>query len=276
MREIDGEIISKNISQAVQNANFSLDLKLLNMLEDAVKKEQSLLGKNILKSLIKNAQIAEQEKIAICQDTGIVVIFIKIGNQIQIQGDLYKAVNRGIKVGYNKGYLRKSVVKDPFNRENTQDNTPAIIYIENVLGDSLEFNILIKGAGSENMSRINMFNPTASKDEIIDFIIDTVQRAGASACPPYIMGIGIGGTFEKAALLSKKALLKEKTEDPSIRIFEKRILKEINKTGIGPGGLGGKVTALDVRILKHSCHIASLPVAVNINCHASRHIKISI
>ncbi len=276
MRKIDSEIISKNISQAVQTANFSLDIKLLSMLEDAVKKEQSSLGKNILKNLIKNAQIAEQEKIAICQDTGIVVIFIKIGNQIQIQGDLYEAVNRGIKTGYNKGYLRKSVVKDPFNRENTEDNTPAVIYIENVLGDSLEFNILIKGAGSENMSQINMFSPTASKGEIIDFIIDTVQRAGANACPPYIMGIGIGGTFEKAALLSKKALLKEKTEDSSIRIFEKRILKEINKTGIGPAGLGGIVTALDVRILKHPCHIASLPVAVNINCHASRHIKISI
>ncbi len=276
MRKIDSEIITKEIKEAVQTANFSLEQKLLEKLKTAAKKEESSMGEDVLNELIKNAQIAREQNIPVCQDTGVVVIFAEIGNEIKIDGDLNEAINYGIKIGYNEGYLRNSVVEDPLKRENTGDNTPAIIYTDIVEGNKLDFKILIKGAGSENMSRIKMFKPTSNKKEIIDFIIDTVQNAGANACPPYVLGIGIGGTFEKAALLSKKALVKEIDEDTYLEDFEKKILKEVNKTGIGPAGLGGNTTALDVNILTHPCHIASLPVAININCHASRHIKISI
>lgn len=276
MRKIDGEIITKEIKEAVQTANFSLEQNLLKKLKNAAKTEESSLGKNVLNELIENAKIAREENIPICQDTGIVVIFAEIGNEIKIEGDLNEAINYGIKIGYNEGYLRNSVVEDPFKRENTGDNTPAIIYTDIVEGNKLDLKILIKGAGSENMSKIKMFKPTSTKEEIINFIIDTVENAGANACPPYILGIGIGGTFEKAALLSKKALMKESEEDSYVEDLEMKILKEVNKTGIGPAGLGGNTTALDVNILTHPCHIATLPVAVNINCHASRHIKISI
>ncbi len=276
MRIIDKEIITKEIAEAVQTANFSLSEDLYERFNQALKQEKSKLGKDVLKELIKNAQIAEDEKIPICQDTGIVVIFVEIGEDVFIEGDLNEAINYGIKIGYNEGYLRKSVVEDPFDRDNTGDNTPAVIYTERVPGNKLNFKVLIKGAGSENMSKIKMFNPTATKDEIIEFIINTVKKAGANACPPYILGIGIGGTFEKAAMLSKKALVSDKTKNDQVIKFEQKILKEVNKTGIGPGGLGGTVTALDIKVLTYPCHIASLPVAVNINCHASRHISITI
>jgi len=276
MRKIDSEIITKEIKEAVQTANYSLEQNLIQKLKTAANKEKSDLGKNVLKELIENAKIAREENIPICQDTGIVVIFAEVGNNVKINGDLNEAINYGIKIGYNEGYLRNSVVEDPFKRENTGDNTPAIIYTDLVEGDRLNLKILIKGAGSENMSRIKMFKPTSTKKEIIDFVIETVEKAGANACPPYILGIGIGGTFEKAALLSKKALVKDYQEDSYIEDLESKILKEVNKTGIGPAGLGGNTTALGVNILTHPCHIASLPVAVNVNCHASRHIKISI
>ncbi len=276
MRIIDKEIITKEIAEAVQTANFSLSNDLFESFNQALKHEKSKLGKDVLKELIKNAQIAEDERIPICQDTGIVVIFVEIGEDVFIDGDLNEAINFGIKIGYNEGYLRKSVVEDPFDRENTGDNTPAVIYTERVPGNKLNFKVLIKGAGSENMSKIKMFNPTATKNEIIEFIINTVREAGANACPPYILGIGIGGTFEKAAMLSKKALVSDKMKNDQVKKFEQKILREVNKTGIGPGGLGGTVTALDIKVLSYPCHIASLPVAVNINCHASRHISITI
>lgn len=276
MRKIDSEIITKEIREAVQTANYSLSPKIIKKLKEAVKTEESRIGKNVLQKLIENAEIAKNEDIPICQDTGVVVVFVELGNEVYIEGDLQDAINYGVKIGYNEGSLRKSMVKDPFDRENTNDNTPAVIYTENVPGDKLKLNILIKGAGSENMSKIRMFNPTADKEDIKDFILKTVQNAGANACPPYVIGIGMGGTFDKAAYLSKKALLKEESEDEELKQFEKYILDEVNKTGIGPAGLGGKVTALDVKILTYPCHIASLPVAVNINCHAARHITITI
>ena len=276
MRKIDSEIITKEIREAVQTANYSLSPKIIKKLKEAVKTEESRIGKNVLQKLIENAEIAKNEDIPICQDTGVVVVFVELGNEVYIEGDLQDAINYGVKIGYNEGSLRKSMVKDPFDRENTNDNTPAVIYTENVPGDKLKLNILIKGAGSENMSKIRMFNPTADKEDIKDFILKTVQNAGANACPPYVIGIGMGGTFDKAAYLSKKALLKEDSEDEELKQFEKYILDEVNKTGIGPAGLGGKVTALDVKILTYPCHIASLPVAVNINCHAARHITITI
>ena len=276
MRKIDSEIITKEIREAVQTANYSLSPKIITKLKEAVKTEESRIGKNVLQKLIENAEIAKNEDIPICQDTGVVVVFVELGNEVYIEGDLQDAINYGVKIGYNEGSLRKSMVKDPFDRENTNDNTPAVIYTENVPGDKLKLNILIKGAGSENMSKIRMFNPTADKEDIKDFILKTVQNAGANACPPYVIGIGMGGTFDKAAYLSKKALLKEDSEDEELKQFEKYILDEVNKTGIGPAGLGGKVTALDVKILTYPCHIASLPVAVNINCHAARHITITI
>jgi fumarate hydratase subunit alpha len=276
MRKIDSEIITKEIREAVQTANYSLSPEIIKKLKEAVKTEESKIGKNVLQKLIKNAEIAKNEDIPICQDTGVVVVFVELGNEVYIEGDLQEAINYGVKIGYNEGSLRKSMVKDPFDRENTNDNTPAVIYTENVPGDKLKLNILIKGAGSENMSKIKMFNPTADKKDIKDFVLKTVQIAGANACPPYVIGIGMGGTFDKAAYLSKKALLKEESEDEEFKQFENYILDEVNKTGIGPAGLGGKVTALDIKILTYPCHIASLPVAININCHAARHITITI
>ena len=238
------------------------------------------ISKEVLEQLIENAEIAKNKEVPICQDTGMVVVFLEVGQNLKIEGDLKEAVNKGVKKGYEEGYLRKSVVNDPLiERENTGDNTPAVIHTEIVSGSNLKITVAPKGFGSENMSQMKMFNPTAGIEEIKDFIMKVVEEAGPNPCPPIVVGVGIGGTLDKAALLAKKSLLRdigEYNSDPNYRSLEVEILEEINSTGIGPQGLGGKTTALDVNIEEFPTHIAGLPVVVNINCHVARHKTVVI
>ena len=251
-------------------------------LEEAAKKESSPAAAGILNQLIENARIAAAEKIPLCQDTGLAVVFIEQGADAAVkrpagqpQATLLDAVNAGVKAGYEKGYLRKSVVADPLNkRKNTDSNMPAIIHQQIVPGDRLKLAVMTKGAGCENKSRFRMFKPTAEKAEIIDWVVDVVRRAGADACPPLIIGVGIGGNFELSCLLSKKALLRklgDRNSDQFYAKLEEELLSAVNRLGLGPQGLGGDTTALDCLVETASCHIASLPVAVNIECHSHRH-----
>ncbi|MFW5976809.1 MAG: fumarate hydratase, partial [Bacillota bacterium] len=235
------------------------------------------IAENILKQLIENVEIASTEKMPICQDTGFTVVFVEKGKDVYIEGDLYQAINQGVKKGYSEGYLRKSIVKDPFIRDNTEYNTPAVIHTKIVSGNKLRLIVVPKGGGSENMSRIKMLSPAAGKEGVKEFVLNTVKKAGPNPCPPLVIGVGIGGTFEKVAILAKKALLRDinkRVENEELALFEKNLLEEINNLGIGPQGLGGRTTALGVNIKSYPCHIASLPVAVNINCHASRHKEV--
>ncbi|MGM0438708.1 MAG: fumarate hydratase [Bacillota bacterium] len=279
MRTIDAKIISEKVSKMAKEANYNLDPDILERFKTAREKENSDLAKEILSQLIENAKIAFQEKMPICQDTGFGVVFLEIGNELYIKGDIYKAVNDGIRKGYQEGYLRKSIVKDPIKRVNTDDNTPAVIHTQFVPGDKLKIIFAPKGGGSENMSKIKMLKPADGVKGIKNFVIKTVKEAGANPCPPIIVGVGIGGTFEKVAYLAKKALIRDINDnhpEKHIANLEKELLTEINELGIGPQGFGGKTTALAVKIEKFPCHIASLPVAVNINCHAARHKEIII
>jgi fumarate hydratase subunit alpha len=243
-------------------------------LDRAQEAETSPAAKEVIGLLKENAAVAREDRIPICQDTGIAVFFIEIGQDLRIKnGFLNDAVNEGVRKGYKEGYLRKSVV-DPLTRKNTGDNTPAIIYTELVPGDKLRISFMPKGAGSENMSAITMLRPTEGIEGIREFVLECVKRAGANPCPPIVVGVGIGGTFEKAAVMAKKSLLRHiGSPNPKLELasLEEELLKAVNRTGIGPEGLGGKVTALAVHVETHPCHIASLPVAVNINCHAARH-----
>ncbi len=245
--------------------------------ENALQTEISLTGKDILKQLLENARIARENDVPMCQDTGFAVVFLELGQEVNITGGfLYDAVNEGVRKGYTEGYLRKSIVNHPLQRINTGDNTPAVIHTTVVPGDKLTITVAPKGGGSENMSAIRMLKPAEGREGVKKFILETVKNAGPNPCPPIIVGVGMGGTFEKAALLAKQALLRplgEPHPEPDIADLESELLEEINKTGIGPQGLGGKTTALAVHILTYPCHIASLPVAVNINCHAARHKK---
>ena len=242
---------------------------------NSVSSESGEIGKNILVQLRKNMDIAETENIPVCQDTGMAVVFLKIGQDIHIEGcALEDAVNEGIRQGYKEGYLRKSVVKDPLIRQNTNDNTPGIIYYEIVPGDKIEITVAPKGFGSENMSRIYMLKPADGIEGVKDAIIETVKMAGPNACPPFVIGVGIGGTFEKCALLAKKALLRDVNSHNSISYIsqlEDELLEKINNLGIGPGGLGGSTTALGINIEVYPTHIAGLPVAINMCCHVNRH-----
>lgn len=244
----------------------------------AYEEEISLTGKEILQQLIKNAEIAHEEKVPMCQDTGYAVIFMEVGQDVRIEGgDLYEAINEGVRKGYTEGYLRKSIVGHPLERKNTGDNTPAVIHTKIVPGDNLRIIVAPKGGGSENMSAIKMLRPADGVEGVKKFVIDTVKAAGPNPCPPVVVGVGIGGTFEKAALLAKEALLRElgeKSKYPDIAKLEEELLKEINKLGIGPQGLGGRTTALAVHVEIYAAHIASLPVAVNLNCHAARHKEV--
>ena len=234
------------------------------------------LAKHLTALMLENAQIAKKELYPLCQDTGTAVLFVEIGTEVFVKGDITKAITEGVRQGYKEGYLRKSIVKDPlFKRLNTKDNTPPVIHYFFKEGDNIKISLLLKGAGSENKSTLKMFAPSTSLQEIKDFILTCVKQAGASACPPFIVGIGIGGNFEDCALLAKKALLRKinsLNKNKPYAALEKDLLKEINKTKIGPQGLGGKITALAVFIEQAPCHTASLPVAVNISCHCSRHI----
>ena len=277
MKKIEVRDIIAKVKDACMSANFDLGEDILTAFEKARNTEESPVGKEILEQLIENAKIAKEEKIALCQDTGFAVFFVELGDEVKIHGgNLVEAINEGVRQGYQEGYLRKSICH-PFTRKNTGDNTPAIVHVDLVPGDQLKIVIAPKGGGSENMSRVTMLKPSDGIEGIKNFVVERVRESGANPCPPLVIGVGIGGTFEKAALIAKKALLRpvgSTNPDPELDVLEKELLEEINNLGIGPQGLGGRNTALAVHVKMHPCHIASLPVAININCHASRHKEI--
>ena len=274
MREISAKRIIETIKDLCIEANTNLPEDVLAALNHALKNEESPLGRDILRQIIKNAAIAREKKMALCQDTGLAVVFVELGEEVRlIDGSLVEAINEGVSRGYHEGFLRKSVVADPLLRENTGDNTPAIIHTEVVPGDKIKIQLMCKGGGAENRSAVKMFKPTSTKEEIENFILTTIEQAGPNACPPMIVGVGIGGNFETAPLLAKKALLRplgHLHSAPDTAKWERALLEKANKLGIGPMGLGGTTTALAVQIEKRPCHISSLPVAVNIECHAHR------
>lgn len=276
MRIIDVHEITKVIKKMCIQVNYQLSKDMDVAMKDAVKEENSILGKQILDQLQENLQIAAQENIPICQDTGMVVIFIEIGQEVHITGGILEdAINEGVRQGYEDGYLRKSVVGDPIIRENTKDNTPAVIYYKVVSGEKVKIKVAPKGFGSENMSRIFMLKPSDGLEGVKNAIITAVKDAGPNACPPMVIGTGIGGTFDKCAIMAKEALTREVGVHSPIqwvKELEEELLSTINRLGIGPGGLGGKMTALAVNINTYPTHIAGLPVAVNICCHVNRHI----
>lgn len=275
MRELDVKVITENIKEMCIEATHFLTEDMKNVLDESVAKEESSLGKQILQQLQENLQIAGDEMIPICQDTGMAVVFIKVGQDVHfIGGNIEEAINEGVRQGYTEGYLRKSVVKDPILRENTKDNTPAIIHYSIVEGNDVEITVAPKGFGSENMSRIFMLKPADGIEGVKNAILTAVKDAGPNACPPMVVGVGIGGTFEKCALLAKEALtrnINEHSKIPYVKELEEEMLDKINCLGIGPGGLGGSVTAFAVNIETYPTHIAGLPVAVNICCHVNRH-----
>lgn len=279
MRTIEAVQITEAVAKLAIDANYYLSDDVYNALVTAEQQEESPLGKEILGQIIENAGIAKNEAKPMCQDTGLAVVFVELGQDVQISGGgLEDAINAGVAKGYIDGYLRKSAVAEPlFNRKNTQDNTPAIIYVTSVVGDQIKITLAPKGAGSENKSALKMLVPADGVAGVKKFVIDTIIAAGSNPCPPIIVGVGIGGTMEKAAYLSKKALIRPITKrntHPEYANLEAELLNLINKTGIGPQGLGGRVTALAVNIEWYPTHIAMLPVAVNINCHATRHAEI--
>lgn len=275
MRSVRTEVITETIKEMCIEANHFLTPDMKKVFEQAVETEKSELGKKVLNQLKENLVIAGEDMIPICQDTGMAVVFIKVGQEVHIEGgSLTAAINEGVRRGYVDGYLRKSVVGDPLERINTKDNTPAIIHYEIVEGDQIDITVAPKGFGSENMSRIFMLKPADGIGGVKESILTAVRDAGPNACPPMVVGVGIGGTFEKAALMAKHALtrnLEEESPVPYVRDLEKEMLEKINMLGIGPGGLGGTVTALAVNIETYATHIAGLPMAVNICCHVNRH-----
>jgi fumarate hydratase subunit alpha len=274
-RKIDSKLITETVKKLFIEANINLGQDVICSLQDALAREESPLGRQVLEKIIDNAEIARREKMPICQDTGLAVLFIEIGQDVHIiGGDLRAAIEEGVRQAYQDGFLRKSVC-DPLTRKNTQDNTPAIIHIDIVPGDRLKIIAMPKGGGSENMSAAQMLTPAAGSEGIKNFVVEKVKQAGANPCPPIIVGVGIGGSLEEASVLAKKALLRPVGEannnDEHLAQMEKELLNSINKLGIGPGGLGGRISALAVHIEMLPCHIASLPVAVNIQCHVARH-----
>lgn len=275
MREVNVSIITDNIKEMCIEANHFLTDDMKNVFENAVKNEESALGKQVLGQLEENLKIAGEDMIPICQDTGMAVVFINVGQDVHLTGgDITDAINEGVRRGYVDGYLRKSVVKDPIYRENTKDNTPAVIHFNIVPGDKVDITVAPKGFGSENMSRVFMLKPADGIEGVKEAILTAVKDAGPNACPPMVVGVGIGGTFEKCAYLAKKALTRDLNEESPVeyvRDLEKKMLEKINKLGIGPGGLGGTQTALAINIETYPTHIAGLPVAVNICCHVNRH-----
>ncbi len=276
VRNVDVELLTKNIKEMCIQANHYLAPDMEKAMRKACEKESKPLAKQILGQLLENLDIAGKDMIPICQDTGMAVVFLKIGQDVHFEGgSVEKAVNEGVRQGYQEGYLRKSVVGDPLLRVNTKDNTPAVIHYELVPGDQVEITLAPKGFGSENMSKIWMLKPADGAEGVKEAIIETVREAGPNACPPVVVGVGIGGTFEKAAILAKQALTREiGTHSPlaHIREMEEELLQKINEIGLGPAGLGGDITALAVNINTYATHIAGLPVAVNMCCHVNRHI----
>ncbi len=281
MREIHVDEIRRAVKKLCMDANYYLPEDVLLAFEEGKKKEESEAGKNVFEILQENASISATEQMPYCQDTGFAVLFVEIGQDVRfVGGSLEEAINRGVAEGYTEGYLRKSIVSDPlFDRKNTGDNTPAVVHYSVVPGDKVRITMAAKGGGSENMSRLAMLKPADGVEGVKRFVLETVSKAGPNPCPPIIVGVGIGGTFEKVAFLAKKALLRpigDRNKDLRYAELELELLDEINKLGIGPAGFGGRVTALDVKIEWYPCHIASLPVAVNIQCHASRHKEIEL
>ncbi len=275
MRELSAAQITDAVAKLCIEANCCLPQDLKARLQAAYDQEPWPIAKEILGRILENADIAAARPQPICQDTGVACVFVELGQEVHISGDLNAAIHEGVRRGYTQGYLRKSVVRDPLDRVNTGDNTPAMIYYDIVPGQEVKLTVAPKGFGSENMSRIAMLRPSDGLEGVKKFVLDTVEQAGPNPCPPIVVGVGLGGTFDKAALLAKKALLCETGshhEDPFYAALEDRLLEQINALGIGPAGFGGKTTALAVRILTMPTHIAGLPVAVNINCHVARHV----
>jgi len=279
MKEIQSTEITNQVAKLCQEANFDLGEDVILALEKAIKAESSSVAIDVLNQIIENAGIAKAERVPICQDCGVAVFFVEIGQNIHIVGDINQAIEEGVRVGYQEGYLRKSMVKSPLKRINTGNNTPPVVHYRVVTGDKLRIIFAPKGAGSENMSMLRMLTPSDGVEGIKKFVIECIQKAGPNPCPPIVVGIGIGGTFEKAAIMSKEALLRpigQLDSDDDVASLEHELLQEVNALGIGASGFGGKTTALAVHIETYPCHIGSLPVAVNINCHAARHKEIVI
>ena len=280
MREIDAQLLTKNIKEMCIEANHYLSDDMKKVFDNARNNEKSPLGKQILEQLDENLKIAREDMIPICQDTGMAVVFVKIGQDVHITGaNIEDAINEGVRQGYVEGYLRKSVVNDPIIRKNTKDNTPAVIHYEIVPGENITITVAPKGFGSENMSRVFMIKPADGIEGVKNAVLTAVRDAGPNACPPMVVGVGIGGTFEKCAYLAKKALAREADSSSDIEYvskLENELLEKINKMGIGPGGLGGTQTALAVNVETYPTHIAGLPVAINICCHVNRHVTRTI
>jgi len=275
MRDVHVDQIIDTVAELCIAANYELDDDVVESFRRFREKEESPTGRAILDQLIENAAIAREGQFPMCQDTGFAVLFVEIGQEVHIVGgDLWSALNEGVRKGYGQGYLRKSIVADPLRRVNTKDNTPPVVWTEVVPGDKITITVAPKGGGSENMSEVRMLRPADGVEGVKNFVVDRVSRSGGNPCPPVIVGVGIGGTFEKCAWLAKKALLRpigHRHPDPYYAEMEVELLERINKLGIGPQGLGGRTTALDVHVEVYPCHIASLPAAVNMQCHASRH-----
>lgn len=277
LREFDVNLVTNAVSKLCMDANYNIPKDVLSSLKSSLSKEESPVAKDILNQIIENDILASDEKVPMCQDTGLMVVFLEIGREVHLNGDIYEAIQQGVREGYNKGYLRKSMVKDPFNRVNTGDNTPCIIHTKLVEGDKVKLILAPKGGGSENMSTVVMMKPSDGLKGCKEFILNFIEKAGGNPCPPIVVGIGFGGNLEKSALLAKEALLRDindVNEDPELAKLEEEFLADINKLGIGPMGLGGRTTALAVKIKMHPCHIAQLPLAININCHAARHKEV--
>lgn len=278
MREIHASAITDAVAELCMTANYALGDDVYQALEDGRTNEESPVGREVFAQLVENADIARAEHVPMCQDTGFAVVFVELGQDVHVTGGLLNdAINAGVAKGYTEGYLRKSIVGHPLDRKNTGNNTPAVIHTEIVPGDRLKITVAPKGGGSENMSGVRMLKPSDGVEGVKRFVVELVKAAGSNPCPPIIVGIGIGGTMEKAAYLAKKSLLRrvgEHNANPSDAALEDELLRLVNDTGIGPAGLGGRITALAVNVETHPCHIASLPVAVNIQCHAARHKEV--
>ena len=277
LREFDVNLVTNAVAKLCMDANYNIPKDVLDSLKSSLTKEESLVAKDILNQIIENDILAREEKVPMCQDTGLMVVFLEIGRDVHLNGDIYEAIQQGVREGYNKGYLRKSMVKNPFDRVNTGDNTPCVIHTKLVEGDKVKLILAPKGGGSENMSTVVMMKPSDGLKGCKEFILNFIEKAGGNPCPPIVVGIGFGGNLEKSALLAKEALLREISdvnEDPELAKLEEEFLSDINKLGIGPMGLGGRTTALAVKIKMHPCHIAQLPLAININCHAARHKEV--
>lgn len=278
MRDIHYDEIVEKVADMCQQANYDLGEDVVNAFKTALRNETSETGKDVLEQLIENANIASAERVPMCQDTGVSVFIVKLGQDCHITGgSLYDAINEGVRKGYEEGYLRYSIVDHPIERKNSGDNTPAVIHIELTEGDNLEIHMTAKGGGAENMSSLKMLKPADGLEGVKDHILETIKVAGPNACPPLVVGIGIGGNFETCAYMAKKSLFRPigvRSEKPDIAQLEEALMEEVNQLGIGPQGMGGATTAIDVKIEMAPCHIAALPVAVNLNCHASRHQQI--